>query len=167
MSTPQDQIRASIAMTHAVALGERLLQADKANPSYKLSDLRCDNERAVYIDAAASFLLDQAGRLERIETLNQIRSHGHALADHEAESVMVQARKDAAFFGDPIVQAFMTTNPRFCPLCRKELLYAGRATVQITEGIAADAHGLCMAMHPSERFEFISEGSYKLIEVRR
>jgi hypothetical protein len=160
-TTPKEQVRASIAMTHCFAIAERLLQADKACPSFKLSDLRDDNERGIYVDAAASFLLDQVGRTERAELLNQTRAHGFATADAEQEDVMRQARRDIHTFANPMVQAFLRTNPRFCPLCLDPLI-SNRVDVQITEAIKGTAHGLCCAKD-EQHFEFIHENLYRLI----
>lgn len=164
MSTAKEQIRASIAMTHAIPIAERLLQADKTNPSFKLSDLLDDNERAIYIDAVASFLLDQAGRLERTEALNQCRAHGHALGEVEQRAVERQARQDVILFGDALMQAFLQTNPQYCPLCKEKLGPCGVADVKVTEGITCKAHSLCCAKN--DRFEFISEFLYRLTEAR-
>lgn len=164
MSTPKDQIRASIAMTHAIAIAERLLQADKSNPSYKLSDLRDDNERGIYVDAAASFLLDQTGRTERAEALNQCRAHGFAVADDPQETLMRDARQDAVTFGDPVVQAFMSTSPRFCAICKEELI-TNRVDVLITDHLRGQAHGLCCARR-DDRYEFVNEFTYKLLEAK-
>lgn len=165
MTTPHAQIRASMALTHAYEIGERLLQADKCNPAFKLSDLQDDDERGIYIDAAASFLLDQAGRVERTEALNQCRAHGHALKDREAESIAAQAKRDIEFGGDPFVQAFMTTNPKHCAIC-KEILICNAVDVLVTENLKGRAHGLCCAKR-DDRFEFINEFTYKLLEVSR
>jgi hypothetical protein len=163
MSTPKEQVRASIALTHSIPVAERLLQADKANPSFKLTDLRDDNERAIYIDAAASFLLDQVGRIERMHLLNSTRSHGHALADQVNEDVDRQARQDIVMFGDPILAKFMRTNPKRCPLC-EEVLITNAVDVLLTPSgnITGRAHGLCC--NKDERhFEYVSDFTYRLV----
>jgi hypothetical protein len=163
MSTPKEQIRAALVVTHSIPMAERLLQIDKCNPSFKLSDLRDDDERGIYIDAVASFMLDQIGRVERMHLLNSTRSHGAAIADQANADLDRQARQDIATFGDPILAKFMRTNPKYCALCG-EVLITNAVDVLLTPSgnITGRAHGLCC--NKDERhFEYVSDFAYRLI----
>lgn len=164
MSTAKEQVRASIILTHAHAIAERLLQVDKCNPAFRLADLRDDNERGIYIDAAASFLLDAAGRLERTEALNQTRAYVHAIHEDEQQTIDARARQDVAIFGHPLLAKFMRTSPNFCAVCG-DVLMTNAVDVLLTDSLKGRAHGLCCAKD-EEHFAFVNEFTYRLLGVK-
>lgn len=157
MSTPKDQVRASIAMTHCFSIAERLLQADKCNPSFKLTDLRDDNERGIYIDAAASFLLDQVGRTERTHLLNQTRAHGFASVEDEHEQIAQQAQRDIAQYGG--VANFGDVRPGCCWLCRQPITLSDGIAMEISATLRVDVHGHCASEHP--KCEMVSAFAFR------
>ncbi len=150
-TTPQERVRASIVLTVAGEVAQRLLQSVKANPAYKLADLRTEDERAIFIEAAMAFLLDPKIREDAATKLNQLRSHGHALEDGEA--VAWQARQDVVRYSD--VPRFGVVNSKGCYACHEPVI-TNRVTLIITENIHAEGHGLCFAKDEA-RFEMINE----------
>lgn len=162
-ATPQDRVRASIALTVTDEMADRLLQHDKANPAFRLADLRDEDERAVF-RADILELLSPERRAERAIRLNAIRAHTHAAKEDEHQMSMRQARQDIARFGagtDGHGSHFGAVRPGYCVVCHKPVVTDG-ATVLITEHLRADAHGLCCAMDAGERFELIAEFSYRM-----
>lgn len=165
-TTPQDRVRASIALTRAAAFADVLLQCDKANPSFRLDrDLVDEHERAIWIEDVVAFLLDHERRLKRTVRLNALRSHGHALAENEQQTAEWQARQDVVKFGGHRFssgdrQHYGRTPENVCLVCTEPII-TNKATVWIGERLKADAHGQCCAKDDG-RFELISQFAFRV-----
>lgn len=140
------------------AIAQWMYQHQKGVPSARLAHAD-PATRAVFVGDALE-LLSPERREERANRVNAAKAHDCALDADPQESVMKQARQDVATFSDPLVQTFLTTNPRFCPLCRTQLI-SNRVDVRLTDNIMVEAHGLCCAQN-ERRFEFVSEFLYQL-----
>lgn len=157
---PRDQIRERIAGRIVPQIAELILQHDKPSSMMRLVDLRDEAEQAVYI-AEALELLSVERRGERTIRLNALRAQTFAQQDDEQEMVERQARQDVIRFSDPVVAAFLRTDPRTCPICRTPIR-ANEVDVLVTESIRGKAHGACCANN-GRRFEFVNEFTYQLI----
>ncbi len=156
-ATPQERVRASILLTVLPIIAERLLQVDKANPAYKLSDLRDDDERAIYF-ADAEELMSPERRCERGHRLNSLRAHGFALAEKDDRELEAMARADVRRYGSER-QHFGRVPENVCLACLEPTIL-NKVTVWIGVGLKADAHGLCCAKDDM-RFDFVNEGTYQ------
>lgn len=169
--TPQERIRASIALTHAWTLAERLLQHDKANPSFKLEDLKSDEERQVYTDAVLAWLADADGRTERANQINALRGHGFAVSADEAERVAAMARADIDRFierqrsGESEQPRHSgSVKPGYCWVCRLLVGSSSGATLHLSDNLITDVHNTC-AMK-DDRCVPVSKVSFILKESR-
>lgn len=158
--TPIDRVRASIAATVTPEMAARLLQHDKANPSFRLADLVDDDERAVFV-ADILDLFSPERRAERTIRLNSLRAHRQALREREQQAVATQAKTDRVIFGDPLLVKFIQTNPNYCPLCGEEVI-TNAVDVLLTNSIKHRAHGLCCAKD-EQAFVFVNEFVYEWI----
>lgn len=102
----QDRLRAKLAheyaTTHAPALAEQMYQVDKPCRLVKLTDLRTDSSRQVYLEAAHAALLTAfLGRAQRtrIVAVQAADAEHHARIEDENETVQRQARHDIAKYG--------------------------------------------------------------------
>lgn len=159
-TTPTEQNRLVIERDAVQAIAEWIFQHQKGHASARLSHLRDDDERGVFL-ADAMELLSPERRTERQMRLNTLRHQGLAIREDAAEVVAKKAREDIAIYGDLLLALFMRTNPRVCPLCREDLI-TNAADVILTENIRGRAHGLCCAKQ-EDRFKFINEFTYKLL----
>jgi len=131
----RDQIRDSIAAAITPLIAEMILKHDKAQPSYKLADLRNQDERAVFL-AAVLELLSPARVAERMVRFDIVRAHTHAQRDHEQESVEAQARHDIARLERPVVA-------RRCYLCGDPVELPDAYGLYISTTDQAHVHGAC------------------------
>lgn len=97
--TPQDRLRAALIARLLPEMAEMLLKIDKPNPSMKLSDLRDDDERTIFV-ADILELLSPERRAERTMRLNIARGQTNACTDAERENVLRQAREDVKKYGN-------------------------------------------------------------------
>lgn len=156
--TPQQRVRMSIAVTVVDELAERLLQHDKANQAYKLRHLRSDDERKVYRDAILAFLADPTGRLLRVNKVNQLRGHDHAIADDEAESIARQARRDIEMYAAGVAN-FGQVKPGHCWFCKTRITPEDAFFMEITATLKVDVHGSCASNDP--RCEMVTAFSFR------
>lgn len=164
-ATPQERVRASIALTVTPEMAERLLQHDKANPSFTLEDLLDDDERAIYL-AEIMELFSPERRAERTIRFNTLRGYTHAKTEDEQQTIDKQAREDIAKYGARTdVPRFGTIRPGFCYVCRERVL-TDRAVLMITENLQGEAHGLCLAKD-EDRFELRADFVYRVREGRQ
>lgn len=163
--TPQQRVQEAINGELIPLIAELIYQSDKKSRLAKLSDLRTEGARAVYIAEALMALAPEA-RHERMVQVNIADANEFAVRDYDQRMVDRQARKDAAFFGDPLLQKFMSTTPRFCALCRDPLL-TNAVDVLLTDSghVKGRAHGLCCAKDEA-RFRIVDEFTYQLVAVR-
>jgi hypothetical protein len=158
-STPQERVRASIALTITHEMAERLLQHDKANPAFKLSDLQDDAERAIFL-ADIMELLSPERRAERTIRLNTLRGHAHAIAEKDQRDVEVQARQDGRRFGTrgpvPPVPA-----PGRCYICHDRITPIDAYVLELSASMKASVHGSCASKHP-DKYELMSSFTFRL-----
>ncbi len=151
----RDQIMASIADAITPLIAELILRHDKAQPKYRLSDLRDQDERAVFI-ADVMELLSPERVAERMVRFDIVRSHNNAKREQEQQSVEAQARQDVARF------AFKSG---CCHICG-DRVFTNRATLHLSASVITEIHGLCAAKDES-RFEFVNEFIYRVRESQR
>lgn len=158
--TPRQQVRKSIAIAVVDEIAERLLQHDKANPSYTLRDLRSDDERKVYRDAALEWLASPTGRTMRLNKIHSLRSHGFAFAESEEQQVAARARQDIERYG---LRAAVVSHPVAgrCWVCSNRITPAEACVLELSATNKVDAHASCCSKDP--RFELLSSFSFRLI----
>lgn len=98
-TNPKDRVRASIALTVVPEIAERLLQWCKANPAFKLADLRDDDERAIFYSVVCDHLFTMAALDDVIARFNALRAQGHAIAESDTRATSRQARQDIRKYG--------------------------------------------------------------------
>lgn len=161
--TPQDRVRKQVAGELVPKIAELLYQCDKGSPHAKLTDLRSEEARAVYL-ADALMLTSAESRHERVIRVHAADAEQFAYADKEQADVEWQARQDVIKFGTPI----RSDAPRFsvirpgtgCLVCHEEVI-TNRVTVIVTENLHGEAHGLCCAKDEA-RFERIDDFLYRV-----
>jgi hypothetical protein len=164
--TPHERVRRQVCGVILPQLAELLYQADKGSPHAKLIDLRSEEARAVYV-AEALMILSPEGRHERVTRVNQVQAETFAYADTDAEDAARQVRQDVARFrsrvpaAPPVVSHFGSVRPGYCHICRQPVL-TDAAVLWLGDALKTDAHGLCCAMDPQERFELIADFSYRV-----
>lgn len=157
----QDRVRQSVAHKVAPDVILARYRAMKGMATARMEDIPPAIMAVLVADVLQFFSTESLNA--SIAACHRAQAHVHAFADDEAESLARQAQRDVATYGDPLVQAFIRTNPKFCPLCCEYLL-TNKADVLITENLRGQAHGVCCSTNP--RFEFINEFTYRLLEAK-
>lgn len=157
-SPPQDRVRQQIAQEMAPTIVLALYRVMKGSRHARLEDISPEALATLTTEVLGD-LLTPARIHGRIQRVNLLQAHGHALADDEQETVMRDARSDIARFG--------VLRPGFCYVCREQV-FANRVTILITENLHTEGHGLCCAKD-EQRFEVVGDEAlvYRVKAVNR
>lgn len=154
--SPQDRVRLEIEQDAVRAIAEWLVQHQKANRCFRLSHLKDDAERAVFLGHAMEILSPER-RLERARQFNELRSHGIALADKDQQDVEWQAKQDVIRFGN-----FGFTTPGNCAVCKERVDdVTDHAVLELSATLKADVHASC-CIKDEARFEVTPAFSFRL-----
>lgn len=139
--TPQEEVRQRHRSRRLPELAELLYQFDKGNPCAKLSDLRSDGARGVYISAALG-LFEPTIATERMRKVQEADAQQFATHDDSAERIAQRARQDVERYGTHPGN-FGTTRPGYCYLCKERITPADAFVLEITATLKVDVHGSC------------------------
>lgn len=162
--TPQERVRRQVCGELVPKIAELLYQCDKGSPHAKLSDLRSEDARAVYL-ADALMVTATESRHERVIRVHQADAEHVASAQKDQEDVAWQARRDVVAYGPVRRGNFGMVPAGRCYVCTLPIAAGEAAVLELSATLRADVHSECCLHDP--RFEMAAQFAFRVKDGAR